>query len=254
MQKLTKYGPYPTPYLFHKTKENQILYYIGSKHIYDPTITDWNVIDHYWHKFRKLTESQKRITLVEGGNKRLKYRDPLKMREWGESYYLWSLAKKYNIEVTSPEPNRIEQMKYLNKRFSKIDIVTTLFVEQLCAYGVKTNDIDEIKANLSSFLHYLESKSMWNKDLFEIKTIANNFRKITGKRLDLEDHDFHKELGNPYLKNNLINKITYKKSSYRDKYILEKIKQLWQQHYSIFIIYGKNHAIAHELVINSWSF
>ncbi len=53
----------------------------------------------------------------------------------------------------------------------------------------------------------------------------------------------------PTLNNGITNQIARACSEYRDMYIVEKIKEYWNEGFSIFIQFGASHAVMQELIL-----
>ena len=65
--------------------------------------------------------------------------------------------------------------------------------------------------------------------------------------------EYIKKETNPYEEENKINEVINIKSQFKDKITLENMEGLWSRGYNLFIVYGKNHSIIHELTIRQWS-
>jgi hypothetical protein len=249
---LTKFGPYPSPYFFHIRKGGQILYYLGFDHIYDPKDPSWGVLENYLQDFIDKTDGKKRMVLVEGGEKMLPYNRKELVKTMGEAYYTWFLAQSAAVQVSSPEPDTVDQLNYLANQFPKDAVITSMFVEQI---AIRSNYIkpDSIEDSLTNYLDHLKGISDWDKNLFDKKNIFENYQEISGVELDYNNLEYIKKETDPYQNINVINEIINAKSQYKDKIILSNMERLWKKGYNIFIVFGKPHSIIHELTIRKWS-
>jgi len=249
---LTKFGPYPTPYFFHIRKGGQILYYLGFEHVYDPKDPSWGVLENYLQDFIDQTDGKRRMVLVEGGEKMLPYNRKELIKTMGEAYYTWFLAQSSALQVSSPEPDTIDQMKHLAEKFPKDMVITSMYVEQI---AIRSNYIkpESMEGSLEAFLDYLKKISNWETELFSMQQIQNCYKNMSEVDLDYNNLEYIKKETNPYEQVNQINEIINRKSQYKDKITLENIKRMWDKGYNLFIVFGKSHSIIHELTMREWS-
>ena len=249
---LTKFGPFPTPYFFHVRKGGQILYYLGFEHTYDAKDPAWGVLENYLQDFINQTDGKKRMVLVEGGEKTLPYSRKDLIKTMGESYYTWFLAQSSAVQVSSPEPDTLDQLKYLAEKFPKDLVVTSLYVEQIAIRSnyIKPESIDD---SLETYLDYIKRISGWEAEIFSISNIQKCYQETSGVALDYNNLEYIKKETNPYEEENKINEVINIKSQFKDKIILENMERLWERGYNLFIVFGKNHSIIHELTIRQWS-
>ena len=248
---LTKFGPFPTPYFFHIRKGGQILYYLGFEHMYDPKDTSWGVLENYLQDFINQTDGKKRLVLVEGGEKTLPYSRKEQIKTMGESYYTWFLAQASAIQVSSPEPDTVDQLKHLAQKFPKDLIITSLYAEQI---AIRSNYIkpENMEASLETYIDYLKRISGWENELFSMQNIHKCYKEVSGIGLDYNNLEYIKKETDPYLEENQINEVINLKSQFKDKIILENIENLWGRGYNLFIVFGKNHSIIHEITMRQW--
>ncbi|HPD74333.1 MAG TPA: hypothetical protein PLX95_03560 [bacterium] len=249
---LTKFGPFPTPYFFHIRKGGQILYYLGFEHTYDPKDASWGVLENYLQDFINQTDGKKRLVLVEGGEKTLPYSRKEQIKTMGESYYTWFLAQASAIQVSSPEPDTTEQLKHLAKNFSKDLIITALYAEQI---SIRSNYIkpENMENSLETYIDYLKRISGWESEFFTMQSVQRCYKEVSGIDLDYNNLEYIKKETDPYLEENQINEVINSKSQFKDKIILENIENLWGRGYNLFIVFGKNHSIIHEITMRQWS-
>jgi len=248
---LTKFGPYPSPYFFHIRKGGQIMYYLGFDHTYDAKDLSWGVLDNYMQDFIDKTDGKKRMVLVEGGEKILASGRRDQIKAMGEAYYTWYLAQSSAIPVIYPEPSINDQLKFLSEKFPKDVIITSIFVEQLC---IRSNYIkpDNIESSLLSYLDYVKNAVKWEGGVFDIKNIFECYKKISGIELDYNNLEYIRKETDPYLEINTINEVINTKSQFKDKITVKNTKDLWDKGYNILAVFGKSHAIMHEISIKEW--
>jgi hypothetical protein len=192
------------------------------------------------------------MVLVEGGEKMLPYNKKELVKTMGEAYYTWFLAQSAALQVSSPEPDTIDQLKHLAELFPKEVVVTSMFVEQIAirSYYIKP---DCMESSLDNYLEHLKGISGWNLSFFDKKNIFETYKKISEVDLDYNNLEYIKKETDPYEELNVINDVINAKSQYKDKVILSNMERLWKKGYNLFIVFGKPHSIIHEITIEKWS-
>lgn len=240
---------YSAPYIYILSKGNQHLYYFGSSHSFDPDDAQFDTIENFWNEFITKTEGDKRLTLLEGGNRPARETRERAILEGGEMHFVAYLAKKKNIKTFSPEPPERFRFEEMLKHFSKEAIVYYDFA-RICYQWNRTKVKPDFNEYLNSFLKRDQNNSGWHDFDFSIDHLVEIHGELFGEPFDKNNKEFFHDVINPTTELTIINKVSrFENSGFRDYYILEQIEKFWNEGNSIFIIYGKSHACMHEPVL-----
>lgn len=246
MTKFYKQPPYITA--FRRQTDNNLIQefiYIGSEHNHDINHPQFGVIKRYFDAWLGGKDPANCIVLHEGGNmndvqdsmKGAVYRD-------GERGYLVWLAHQHNINCASPEPESNQEMQYLRKTFDLGKIFHYYFVRMVAQW----HRIDP-RPNFEEYFDFVpHMPAKYGVEDYELTlgTIERIHRDITGREFDKEDVDFMRRLANPFLDVAVTNQVANACSYYRDKHIVEKIKDHWDVGKHIFAVYGFSHVERQE--------
>lgn len=236
------------PYIFIENKNNQYLYYFGADHTWDPKHKQFKLLQEFWQQFLDKTRSKNCVVLVESNLRNLwgsKTKEEAIRRSGGEGGFITFLANQANIDIMCPEPEEKQIFEELQKKYSADVLLYKKFAQAvLCAIRAnksnKSVDIkDWINNCLSKHNNYfglfssLEQIELTHKILFDFE-------------LNLLDEDFFYKITNPVDADSMINKACRDTSTFRDLYIINYIKQLFEKGKSVFIVYGATHAVMQE--------
>jgi len=243
-------------YLLELKKGDKQLVYFGSPHIYDPEDPLFEEIQ------RKFVEFKPEIVYVEGrefiNTQKDKVREVLgkesleSVKLDGESHYVLKLAVDAEIDFESPEPDFSKEIAaLLEKGYVKKDIFTFYMYRVIDQYqrlhGEKS--IEGCKKHLGNSFRQFRKESGWEAeelDKFESELVSE---------LDIEDRKKYRRQvdpipweGNPQ---SVINEISRQSSSFRDRFILERITEGLKKYSRVFVIYGSAHAVKQEPALRS---
>lgn len=213
--------------------------FLGTRHSNNPERPDLPVLLQRWNEFLLNTEGKDKIVLIEGGVPRDEETQEAAIREASESGLFSFLAKRSNVEVTSPEPNRKEEINVLVEEYGRDETIYYYFI-RMVAQWQRTQPAE-------SLYDYMEARSRWLQDLtgwvdydFSMEHMDTLYFERHGSHLDpavtIPASDYSPS-GNP---------VSETSSSYRDVHIVGEILRLWDEGKSIFVVYGSGHLIVQE--------
>lgn len=217
---------------FYKLKfNNQVLYTLGVTHSNNPQNLQFKKIEEYWQEFLNDVQAKESIVFVEGGDWPIEKSARKAITTWGESGYVAYLAHNSKIEWISPEPDRFEEMKQLNKKFSKEDILYYYFIRMALQWSRVKSDMD--LANYTNMQQYIELQG-WEDCDVSVEHYQQEHIKKYGHELDLDDRpnclfDHH------------YYQVEDESVRIRDKSILKWIKDYLKLDRNIFLVYGATH-------------
>ena len=243
---------HPIPYTYILGGKNQLLYYFGSRHCYDPLDQEFDSIDKFWDEFIKKTDNHKRIVLLEGGNRAALATKEVAILEGGEMHYVAYLAKQANIFTFSPEPPERFRFEELLKHFSKEEIIYYEFA-RVCHQWNTMKVKPDFYTYMNKYMKAGARESGWNDFEFTIENLIRIHKKLFGIEFDKNDKEFFYNVINPTTEMSVINKVSrFEDVGFRDNYILGEIGRFWNENNSIFVIYGASHAVMHEPVLRDF--
>lgn len=237
------------PYTYILNKNNQYLYYFGSRHSFDPKDTQFETIEKFWIDFTEKTNGQKSIVFLEGRNRPALETKEKAILEGGEMHFVAYLAKQQGIKTFSPEPPDKLQFEKALEHFSKEEIGYYFFA-RVCYQWNRMIDKPDFDIYINRFLVRDARGSGWVDFDFSIKHFSDIHKKIFNTDFNKDDKDFFYSIINPTTEKSIINKVSkFIGSELRDIHILEEIEKVWKDGFSLFIIYGSTHAVTQEPVL-----
>ncbi len=237
---------HPIPYLFKIEKDNKHLFYFGEAHSFDPTNLQWVKLKEFWQEFIKVTEGKKRIVFTEGGLRPVEENEEKAILEHGGMGLITFLASLENIEVFSPEPSDTFERNELLKSFSKDEVQYEYFARMVYQWGRMQEPKSDFIKYMTGFLEKEKKVSEWTDFDFSIDNMRIIHQKLFGKGFNENDTEFFYSIVDPVKETSVINKIARSSSNIRDIYIVGKIKEYWNEGYSVFIQYGCSHVVMQE--------
>lgn len=243
-------------YTFVIVKGNKYLSYFGSDHTKkpgDPLFAEIN---------QAFKEAKPQLVLVEGVefindrkeeikdiSKKMSLEDSIIQR--GESGYVFKLAIDTNVDFESPEPSfNLEIQMLLDCGYSKKDIFTFYVYRSIYEYQREHEEKNtrSLKEYLLPHLEKFRTSSGWSKE--EIDSFVNELF----SDIDLSSEKYKKE-SDPIPweadKQVVTNNISRTSSSFRDRYMVERIAEALKKYDRVFIIYGSGHAVKQEPAIRA---
>lgn len=244
---------HPAPYTFHIEKNNQHLFYFGSRHLYDPKHQQFDEIRNMWKRFLNKTDGSERIVMVEGGNRPVLETEIEAIQQGGEMHFVAYLAKHDDVLVMSPEPSDRERFQVLLQAgFSKEEIAYHEFA-RVCYQWNQIEEKVDFKLYVNKFLQADARESGWDDFDFTIEHMVEIHKVIFNVEFDITDTQFFYDIINPTTEKSVINAISrWDDDEFRDFHILEEIEKAWNEGKSLFVIYGSSHAVRHEPVIRDF--
>jgi len=244
-------GKYSIPYIYTIESDSQILYYFGSKHTYDPSHPQFNLLQKKWQEFLQKTSGAKSIVIFEG-NVNLDSVTTLKevIEKYGESGAIVFYANQAHVQSIRPEPTIKDEADILLKDFPRDEIFYFYMIRGIVSWqrAVMRKEFDEfIKLNIK----YYKDVLGWLDFNFSFETIRKTHRQIFGKEFDLDNKDFITKIPSPIREESKINEIARMSSTIRNMAILDCVENYWQKEYNIFVVYGASHAVMQEQAIKS---
>ncbi len=178
------------------------------------------------------------LVMVEDGYYACKYSNEEeaieKGRELGFAAYY---AKERNIPVVSNDPSDVEDVKYIVDKFGKnlaFLYFVLRFVNQTLVWEKKIND-EEINQSIDIF----KSESNWDDFDYSIANFFEIYKEVLGKGFEYNlDHSDLFDPGKNICKLNEVSKV---QDEFRDKFMIDKLKELLRKYNRIFIIKGNGH-------------
>ncbi len=237
---------YPFPYAYHLSKDEQHLYFFGSRHTYNPEDEQISKLEDFWNDFLLTTTDTRRIVLVEGGARTILGSKIEAIETGSEIQYVAFLAAQDDVVVESPEPPASYWFQTLADRFSK-DAVAYYDFARVCYQWNQMDTRSEFETYISSFLEANTKNSGWDNYDFSIEHMKEIHQQIFGSTFKEDDENFFHDIINPTTSFSIINEVSRADDEgVRDIYILSEIEKHWKEGKSLFIIYGQQHAVILE--------
>lgn len=230
---------YEYPYVIKISKNGQHLYFLGSKHLFDPEDEGFETIRKYWKEFLAETETKDCVVLVEGGERPIEGSEEEAKRH-GEPSFSTYLASKEGVEVVSPEPDWEEESNRIAEKFGKEKTMYYHFARRVTHWH-KLAEKPGFESYLSDYLARYDNKLGWQDFDFSIQHMIDVHN-------NKHDHEFDKKNYRCFYKdsNPFDNEISRESSLIRNIYMTWEIKRYWDEGKNIFIVYGSGHALTLE--------
>ncbi|MEK7628306.1 MAG: hypothetical protein AAB421_02725 [Patescibacteria group bacterium] len=233
-------------YCFEIEKNDQILFYFGANHSRDINNLQYEKLRKYWQNFFEKTKGLDSIVLVEGGTRQVHENEELAARRDSEAGFITLLANRVGIVTNSPEPNPLDERRYVLKNFSEDELDYYYFSRLVNAW----HSMLEPK---SSFEKYIERYSQkkpeiknWKDYGFPLKKMREVHQKILKSDFAQNDKELFSLLVNPTKKENPLYQVVRATSTYRNIFVVQEIEKLWHDNKNIFVVYGGAHPILQE--------
>ena len=239
------------PYFYSIKSSNQFLYYFGSKHTYDPTHPQFELLQKEWSDFLQKTSGAKSVVIFEGiANINNQATQEEVIKKYGESGAIVFMSSKENIPCIRPEPTVEYEVEKLLNEFSKEEVFYFYIIRGIVTWQrtVVKKEFDEyITLNIKRYQDILK----WESFDFSFDAIKKIHGHIFGKEFDLSDKEYIAKIPSPSFKESRINEIARMSSMIRNIAILDCIEKYWMEGNNIFVVYGANHAVMQEPAIKS---
>jgi hypothetical protein len=245
-----------TPYIIKKRQGTQRLLFYGCEHTNDPNHSQFQDIEYRLNSF--LIEAKNPVILVEGHFDKVPISETVERNksiiQGGEAQFVVYLAREKKIIVVSPEPGRVWEANQLAKEFARDVIVFYYFIRQIDWWNGFKEKVN-IENEASKMLENMQETYEWKTVNFCLKGMQEIHQDIFNKPLDFDDVEWINSLATPMKKQQdyITNIIARRDGEIRDAYVLEKIKDYWQEGRSIFVVFGSSHAVRLELELEKLS-
>ncbi len=215
-----------------------VLYFFGARHTNNPDDIQFVQLKNFWDEFLNIS-SKNNAVFVEGVIHEVSknYIDAIKL--YGETGAIQWLAKESNIQVLRPEPNDVEQRKYLCSLFDPKVVAYSLIIQNLGAWFRHSRN--------NGFKNAIENsvdREVKYKDIYEFipnnAWFFNQHKEIFGEQ-NLEDKNFLDSVSDPRKGISIVNRVISSRTKMRNEYILVAISEALKLKKNIFIVYGSGH-------------
>ncbi len=238
---------FATPYIVEVNRAGQSILFYGSEHTNNPEHAQFKDIEERWETFTANTA--KPIALVEGRFDEVSEAETTERAksiiDGGEAQFVVYLARKYGVEVLSPEPDRLCEANELAKESGRDTVAFYYFIRQVGWWNGFTEKPD-IQSEAKQMLVLMKNSYQWDDVDFSIERMASIHEELFGKTLSWDDTQWIYDITTPIAQDYITNELARRSGELRDEYILEKIKKYWQEGKSPFLVFGFAHAIRLE--------
>jgi len=173
------------PYtLIIKHKKN-ILYYFGEVHTNNPDHDQWGKFRKFWKEFLIETEGKKRIVFVEGGIPPCEDDEEKSILINGAPGLATFLATEKNIEIYSPEPDRSLEIKMLEEKFTRDEIIYSYFARQCRTWHRFMEPRIDFNEYINNYLYKISKHTDWKDYDFSIDNIKKYTKIFLEKNLKM---------------------------------------------------------------------
>lgn len=245
----------PGLYVYEIAKQGQILFGVGSYHIYSPVDPNLDEIYKYWVNFVDVSNRQNCALVVEKTSKNIE--DFLKQKfenskdavlENAEPGYLMILAANESIDVMGFEPSRKETIRILEKNFEN----KYIFYHKIAQMTAQWHRMRQAPAYIEFIQSYIDREkesSGWEDFEFSLDNFKKIHRELFNSDFDLSKRQFFSDISDPSRDGGIINKVARENSTTRDIILAKNIIELWNKGKNIFVLYGNSHVINIEPVL-----
>lgn len=240
-------GGFDLPYICEVNRDDQQLVFFGSEHTADPTHPQFDILQTRWQDFvGKAPEMP--MVLIEGSSDVLSRQPETRdqaIAEGAEPELMVYFAQNDGVAIDSAEPRDIDLATQLAAEFEKDEVMLFHVISYLAFWNQPPvrGDIDE---SLGKLVDYLAAKFGWQEQGYSPQQIRNLYRQAVNEELNTHDGRALGDLVTPFSDKTVINKIARRSGDLRDAHLLTKIRNLWQNGHSLFVVFGAAHAVRLE--------
>ena len=256
------------PYVIHLKNNKQELIFFGVDHSRNPKDAEYQRIGELFKSLIDSHSKRKIIVLLENFIPPRLFKTSEEMiKSFGESGFVYYIAKKSGIAVICPEPKSAEILKIAaSVTNKKIEIAAWALLNSI-NWRLKENnhllkeDIEATKKVLIAINKSLKMlKRITPEKLFAILSLKINFeakRNILPSSLnDLTTVKLNskliKNLQNPFINQTKINNAGAEVNRARDYFIARSIIKQIKSGKSVFAVFGSDHVVCQEKVIRKY--
>jgi len=238
---------FSTPYIVELRNDGQHLLFYGSEHTNNPEHPQFNDVEERWNRF--ISNVIQPVALVEGHFDEVSKSDTKDKTkaivDGGEAQFVVYLARKDNVEVTSPEPDRAWEANQLANEFGRDNVAFYYFVRQIGWWNRFTKKPD-VQVEAAKMLALMKITYSWDDVVFSTERMMEIHQVLFDKPLSWDDTQWVYDITTPTPQDHVTNKLARRSGELRDEYILKQIVDYWQSGKSPFIVFGSAHAIRLE--------
>ncbi len=253
------------PYVIHLKNNKQEIIFFGTKHSWGPKDAKYQRIEKLFKSLIDSHPKRKIVALIENFVPPKFLKTPEEMiGSFGESGFVYYIARKANIAVICPEPNPAELLEAgALATNDKIGVAAWAFLNAINWMLRKNNPLlkEDIKATQSVLTAINESlkiskgknpekllKILTSKINSEVKRkiLPSSFDNLTRAKLDSE---FIKKLQDPFIKQANISDAGMEVNRARDYFIAQAIIKQIKNGKSVFAVFGINHVVCEKNVV-----
>lgn len=239
-------GKVKYPYHFEIQKGNQYLYYFGANHSRDLKNKQYPILKKYWQEFLEKTKGANAVVLVEGGERQVHENEELAVRRDSEAGFITLLAHKAGITTYSPEPDPLNERKYILEKFSEDELNYYYFSRLVNAWHNMPGPKLPFEKHIERYSQKKPEIKNWADYGFPLEEMKKVHQKILKSDFDQNDKDLFMLLINPTKKENPLHRVVIATSTFRNISIVQEIERLWKDGKNIFAIFGSAHPILQE--------
>lgn len=222
--------------------KNQFLLIFGFRHSNNPEDPQFDELSKLWTEFRQLVGRQK-VVFTEGVPRDMPgpFKESIVQR--GEVGAAQWLARESDIQVQCPEPNEHWQREELVKIFNPEDVAYAFVAQRLASWAGRKGD----KTSLETEIEVALKREVKYESLYRFKINLDWFKKHHQDLFPTEklsDAEFLNRIVDPRRLETIINKVVAERTKLRNKYIYEKIEEVWQSSGDLLVVYGLGHVLS----------
>jgi len=235
------------PYIVEVAHGNQNLLFYGSDHLNNPDHPQFQDIENRWNNF--VTDAANPVALVEGRFDEVKEEDTADRNksiiDGGEAQFVVHLARRDNVPVDSPEPDRVWEANELAKEFGRDKVIFYYFIRQL-SWWSRFTDKPDVPKEATAMLELMKKSYQWEDVDFSLEGMESIHQELFNKPLNWDDTQWIYDVTTPTPQDYVTNVIARRSGELRDEHILQEIQKYWHEGKSPFLIFGSAHAIRLE--------
>lgn len=242
---------WPAPYILKLKTPTGNLYYFGEEHSFDPKNPQWEKVKSVWQEFLN-DPSQKKIVFVEGGIRKPRKTEGESILDEGGMGLISHLAHQAKIEIRSPEPERGEERRALEKEFSRDEIQYYYFARMVYQWMNKIDPKSDFEPYIKDSLAYDRMESGWNDYDFSLDHMKKIHEKILGVPFSLNNDKIFYDAIDPMSEHRIaVNDVSLMSGEVRDECIVNTIVEYIKKGYCVFAQFGLSHVIVQESSLRS---
>jgi hypothetical protein len=188
------------------------------------------------------------IAFNEGGERPIYGSQEHAIRNGGEAAFLRYIGNKHNIPVLNIEPSHREEYDFILSKYSAEEVLFLYFYRYAVSLHRHYGDTppSDLDARLTRYIQHLKTQRGFP---IEFPLAPLEYVKALHKQYLGTEFDFSKVSGKysyPIYTTTQFNLISCDLSQFRDRYITQRISQMFQKYDKIFIVMGSGHAVTQE--------